>query len=560
MKNESLQNNLLYREQFEHDACGIGTVVSINGTASRRIVDSALQIVEKLEHRAGKDAAGETGDGVGIIVATPHQFFKKAAADCGIALGDARSYGVGMLFLPQNDLHRAQAKKMLEIITAKEGLKFLGWRTVPTDPGTLGQKAIDKMPYIEQCFIEKPEDCATGIEFDRKLYVIRRVFEQSNDNSYVCSLSSRTIVYKGMFLVHQLRSFYQDLQSEEFISTIAMVHSRFSTNTNPSWERAHPNRFIVHNGEINTIRGNADRMLARGETMDSPFLNENYEKILPVVDISGSDSAMLDNTLEFLVMNGMELPLAMMICVPEPWKSDDTMSRAKKDMYHYYSTMMEPWDGPAALLFTDGDQVGACLDRNGLRPSRYYITDDDLLILSSEVGVLPLEDKHIVKKSRLQPGKMLLIDTVKGRIVSDDELKEYYANRHPYGEWLDMHLKTLHGLPIPNKKVEESTQEVRDRLYKAFGYSYEDINTSIIPMAKNGSEPIAAMGIDIPLAVLSEKHQLLFSYFKQLFAQVTNPPIDAIREEIITDTQVYVGSDGNLLEDKEDNCQVLEIQ
>lgn len=560
MKNESMQNNLLYREQFEHDACGIGTVVSINGTASRRIVDSALQIVEKLEHRAGKDAAGETGDGVGIIVATPHAFFKNAAAACGIALGDARTYGIGMLFLPQNDLRRAQAKKMLEIISAKEGLKFLGWRTVPTDPGTLGQKAIDKMPHIEQCFIEKPEDCETGIDFDRKLYVIRRVFEQSNDNSYVCSLSSRTIVYKGMFLVHQLRSFYKDLQSEDFVSTIAMVHSRFSTNTNPSWERAHPNRFIVHNGEINTIRGNADRMLARGETMDSPFLNENYEKILPVVDIEGSDSAMLDNTLEFLVMNGMELPLAMMICVPEPWKSDDTMSRAKKDMYHYYSTMMEPWDGPAALLFTDGDQVGACLDRNGLRPSRYYITDDDLLILSSEVGVLPLEDKHIVKKSRLQPGKMLLIDTVKGRIISDDELKESYAGRHPYGEWLDMHLKTLHELPIPNKKVEESSQEVRDRLYKAFGYSYEDINTSIIPMAKNASEPIAAMGIDIPLAVLSEKHQLLFSYFKQLFAQVTNPPIDAIREAVITDTQVYVGSDGNLLEDKEDNCQVLEIQ
>lgn len=559
MKNETLQNNLLYSEQFEHDACGIGTVVSIKGEASRRIVDSALKIVEKLEHRAGKDAAGETGDGVGIIVATPHEFFKAKAAECGIELGDAREYGIGMLFLPQDKLRRAQAKKMLEIITAKEGLKFLGWRKVPTCPETLGQKAIDKMPYIEQCFIEKPADCAKGIDFDRRLYVIRRVFEQSNDNTYVCSLSSRTIVYKGMFLVQQLRSFYRDLQEEDFVSTIAMVHSRFSTNTNPSWERAHPNRFIVHNGEINTIRGNADRMLARGETMESPFLNENYEKILPVVDTAGSDSAMLDNTLEFLVMNGMDLPLAMMICVPEPWKSDDTMSREKKDMYHYYSTMMEPWDGPAAVLFTDGDQVGACLDRNGLRPSRYYVTDDDLLILSSEVGVLPLDDRHIVKKSRLQPGKMLLIDTREGRIISDDECKERYAHRHPYGEWLDLYLKTLHELPIPNKKVEESTQEVRDRLYKVFGYTYEDINTSILPMAKNGSEPIAAMGIDIPLAVLSEKHQLLFSYFKQLFAQVTNPPIDAIREKVITDTQVYVGSDGNLLEDKGDNCQVLEI-
>ncbi|MBQ2016829.1 MAG: glutamate synthase subunit alpha, partial [Clostridia bacterium] len=308
MKNETLQNNLLYSEQFEHDACGIGTVVSIKGEASRRIVDSALKIVEKLEHRAGKDAAGETGDGVGIIVATPHEFFKAKAAECGIELGDAREYGIGMLFLPQDKLRRAQAKKMLEIITAKEGLRFLGWRVVPTCPETLGQNAIDKMPYIEQCFIEKPADCAKGIDFDRRLYVVRRVFEQSNDNTYVCSLSSRTIVYKGMFLVQQLRSFYRDLQEEDFVSSIAMVHSRFSTNTNPSWERAHPNRFIVHNGEINTIRGNADRMLARGETMESPFLNENYEKILPVVDTAGSDSAMLDNTLEFLVMNGMDLP------------------------------------------------------------------------------------------------------------------------------------------------------------------------------------------------------------------------------------------------------------
>ena len=381
MKNETLQNNLLYREHFEHDACGIGTVVSIKGVASRRIVDSALQIVEKLEHRAGKDAAGETGDGVGIIVATPHAFFKEKATECGITLGDEREYGIGMLFLPQDKLRRAQAKKMLEIITAKEGLKFLGWRKVPTCPETLGQKAIDKMPFIEQCFIEKPEDCETGIDFDRKLYVVRRVFEQSNDNTYVCSLSSRTIVYKGMFLVHQLRSFYKDLQEEDFVSHIAMVHSRFSTNTNPSWERAHPNRFIVHNGEINTIRGNADRMLARGETMESPFLSENYEKILPVVDTAGSDSAMLDNTLEFLMMNGIELPQAVMMTVPEPWANDKKMSQAKQDFYLYYATMMEAWDGPAAIVFSDGDSVGAVLDRNGLRPCRWYTTDDDYLIL-----------------------------------------------------------------------------------------------------------------------------------------------------------------------------------
>ncbi len=550
----------LYSPQFEHDACGIGTVVSIKGVASRKIVDDALKIVEKLEHRAGKDAKGETGDGVGILVSMPHEFMKNAAAEVGIELGDPRTYGVGMFFLPQENLKRAQVKRMFEIITEKEGLQFLGWRPVPICPEILGEKALAKMPCIEQCFIRKPEDVPAGIDFDRRLYVVRREFEQSNESTYVASLSSRTIVYKGMFLVGQLRNFYQDLQQEEFTSAIAMVHSRFSTNTNPSWRRAHPNRFILHNGEINTIRGNADRMNAREETMETEFLNQYSDKILPVINGYGSDSAMLDNSIEFLVMNGMDLPLAMMLCIPEPWVSDDTMSREKKDLYHYYSTMMEPWDGPASILFTDGDQVGAILDRNGLRPSRYYITDDDMLVLASEVGVLDVDEKHIVKKSRLQPGKMLLIDTRKGELIDDDELKEYYANRNPYGEWLDMHLEKLKDLPIPNKKVESYTQEERDRLYKAFGYNYEEVFQNIIPMAMNGSEPIQAMGMDIPLAVLSDKHQLLFNYFKQLFAQVTNPPIDAIREEIVTDTRVYIGSDGNLLQDAPENCNVLEIK
>ncbi len=550
----------LYNPQFEHDACGIGTVVNIKGVASREIVDDALKIVEKLEHRAGKDAKGETGDGVGIIVAMPHEFMKDAAKEAGIQLGGPRTYGVGMFFLPQEKLKRAQVKRMFEIIVEKEGLDFLGWREVPICPDILGEKALAKMPCIEQCFIQKPEDVEPGIDFDRMLYVARREFEQSNDSTYVASLSSRTIVYKGMFLVGQLRKFYKDLQSDNFKSAIAMVHSRFSTNTNPSWQRAHPNRFILHNGEINTIRGNVDRMNAREETMDTEFLNKYSDKILPAINGYGSDSAMLDNTIEFLVMNGMELPLAMMLCIPEPWISDNTMSREKKDLYHYYSTMMEPWDGPASILFTDGDQVGAILDRNGLRPSRYYITNDDKLILASEVGVLDIDEKKIVKKSRLQPGKMLLIDTKAGRLIDDNELKEYFANRNPYGEWLDMYLEKLENLPIPNKKVESYTQEERDRLYKAFGYSYEDVFHSILPMAENGTEPIGAMGVDIPLAVLSDKHQLLFNYFKQLFAQVTNPPIDAIREKIVTDTHVYIGSDGNLLKDAPENCNVLEIE
>ena len=549
----------LYRQQFEHDACGIGAVVNVDGIKSHRVVDNALSIVEKLEHRAGKDASGETGDGVGILVQISHKFFSAAANKLGINIGGEREYGVGMFFFPQDTLKRNQAKKMLEVIAAKEGVEFLGWREVPIDSTTLGKKALDCMPHIMQCFLKKPADIKKGLDFDRKLYIIRRVFEQSNDNTYVVSLSSRTIVYKGMFLVGQLRRFYLDLLDSSFESAIALVHSRFSTNTTPSWERAHPNRFILHNGEINTIRGNVDRMLAREETMESTLMKDDMDKVLPVVNASGSDSAMLDNTLEFLVMNGMELPLAVMVTIPEPWRNSKTITRAKRDFYHYYSTMMEPWDGPAAILFSDGDTVGAVLDRNGLRPSRYYITDDNMLILSSEVGVLDIPAEHIVKKSRLEPGKMLLVDTANKRIISDEECKKYYATRKPYGEWLDQNLVRLDELKMPNCRIERYDQQTRDRLYKAFGYTYEDIKDAIIPMAKNGAEATAAMGTDIPLAMLSEKHQPLFNYFKQLFAQVTNPPIDAIREEVVTDTSVYVGSDGNLLEEKASNCVVLEI-
>ena len=389
--------------------------------------------------------------------------------------------------------------------------------------------------------------------------MVRRVFEQSNDNSYVVSLSSRTIVYKGMFLVGQLRTFFRDLQDADYESAIAIVHSRFSTNTNPSWERAHPNRFIVHNGEINTIRGNADKMLAREETMFSEHFKGELHKVLPVVNTSGSDSAMLDNTLEFMVMSGMDLPLAVMITIPEPWANNKTMSQSKKDFYQYHATMMEPWDGPASILFSDGDVVGAVLDRNGLRPSRYYITDDGYLILSSEVGVLDIDPTRIVLKERLHPGKMLLVDTVKGRVIDDDELKESYAKKQPYGEWLDRYLVNLSDLKIPNKRVEEYSDEERAKLQKAFGYTYEEYRTSILNMAKNGAEGIASMGIDTPLAVLSECHVPLFNYFKQLFAQVTNPPIDAIREEVVTSTTIYIGEDGNLLQEEAKNCQVLKI-
>ena len=464
-----------------------------------------------------------------------------------------------MFFFPQDTLRRNQAKKMFEVIVAKEGMEFLGWRKVPVCPEVLGQKALSKMPNIQQAFVKRPGDAARGLEFDRRLYVARRVFEQSNDNTYVPSLSSRTVVYKGMFLVGELRKFYLDLQSRDYHSAIACVHSRFSTNTNPSWERAHPNRLILHNGEINTIRGNADRMLAREETMSNPVIDDALDKIYPVVNGAGSDSAMLDNTLEFLVMSGMDLPLAVMVTIPEPWTKDGSISRAKRDLYQYYAIMMEPWDGPASILFSDGDAMGAVLDRNGLRPSRYYITDDGKLILSSEVGALDLDPRKIVKKSRLEPGKMLLVDTVQGRIIDDAELKETYAARQPYGEWLDRGLIRLKDLPVPNKKVPGYSQEELTRLEKAFGYTYEDVKNTILPMARTGAEPTAAMGVDIPLAVLSDHEQPLFNYFKQLFAQVTNPPIDAIREEVVTDTTVYLGNDGNLLEERADNAHALQV-
>ena len=558
-RNQECPRPGMYDPSFEHDNCGIGAVVNIKGVKSHKTVEDALSIVENLEHRAGKDAEGKTGDGVGIMVQISHKFFSKECAKLGIELGGEREYGIGMFFLPQDELKRNQAKKMFEIIVEKEGMNFLGWREVTTNPKVLGSKALEKMPSIMQAFIQKPEDVEKGLDFDRKLYIARRVFEQSIEDTYVVSCSSRTLIYKGMFLVGQLRSFFLDLQSQDYESAIALVHSRFSTNTMPSWERAHPYRFLVHNGEINTIKGNADKMLAREETVESEHLKGEFHKILPVISASGSDSAMLDNTLEFLVMSGMDLALAVMILIPEPWLNNRTMSQKKKDFYQYYATMMEPWDGPASILFTDGDVMGAVLDRNGLRPSRYYVTTDDQLILSSEVGVLDIDPSRIVEKERLHPGKMLLVDTKQGRIIDDDELKESYANRQPYGEWLDHNLVNLSELKIPNQRVEEYAPEERAKLQKAFGYNYEDVRNSIMSMAANGSEATSAMGIDVPLAVLSEHHQPLFNYFKQLFAQVTNPPIDAIREKIVTSTTIYVGKAGNLLEAKQENCCVMRI-
>ena len=536
--------------EIEHDACGIGTVVQIDGKQSYDVLDKALHIVEKLEHRAGKDASGKVGDGVGILLQISDDFFRKTLKKDNIKLPE--HYGVGMFFLPRNKLLLNQHKKMFEKLVEQEGCTFITWRKVPCDESILGQKAKDCMPSIYQAFVQGDTD------LEQKLYVIRREFEKSCKETYVASLSSRTIVYKGMFLVSQLRKFYLDLQDENYMSAIAIVHSRFSTNTTPSWQRAHPNRYIAHNGEINTIRANVNKMLAREESMHSKFLDENSSKILPIINTSGSDSAMLDNALEFLVMNGMPLEKAVMILIPEPWKHQ-TMDQKKKDFYHYYATMMEPWDGPAAILFSDGQKVGAVLDRNGLRPSRYYLTSDNMLILSSEVGVLDIDEKKIVKKSRLEPGKMLLVDTKKKKLIEDYDLKNEYASSNPYGEWLDNHLLYLKDLPAPDKKTHIHSQHERDILYKVFGYTYEDVKDIILPMARVKLEPTSAMGTDIPLAIYSQNHLSLFHYFKQLFAQVTNPPIDSLREEVVTDTTIYIGSDGNLLQDKSDNCTVLEV-
>jgi len=555
-KSEDRQRSTGYRE-IVHDSCGIGAVVNIKGAKSHDTVEKAITIVEHLDHRAGKDAEEKTGDGVGILLQISHLFFSKKMQKLGIDLGDEGNYGIGMFFFPQAAEARERAKKLFEIIAEKEGLKFMGWRVVETEPSVLGRRALEKMPYIMQAFVKRPHECEKGIGFDRKLYIVRRVFEHSNEDTYIVSLSSRTIVYKGMFLVDQLGKFFSDLRDPNYKSALAIVHSRFSTNTNPSWERAHPYRYLVHNGEINTIHGNVDKMQAREETMESGMLSGQLQKILPAIEESGSDSAMLDNALEFLMMSGMELPLAVMVTVPEPWMNNRSMDRKIRDFYQYYATMMEPWDGPASIVFSDGDIVGASLDRNGLRPSRYYIMDDDTLILASEVGALDVDQSKVVKKGRVMPGKMLLVDTKAGSFVDDHELKMRYASENPYGEWLDSRLITLGDLRIPNERIPRYEGDELRRVQEAFGYN--DCKMSILNMAREGAESIGAMGTDTPLAVLSENHQPLFNYFKQRFAQVTNPPIDAIREKVVTATMTYMGRDGNLLEASEENCSVLRL-
>ncbi|MCR4875797.1 MAG: glutamate synthase large subunit [Clostridiales bacterium] len=547
----------LYHEELEHDSCGVGAVVDLNAKATHRTVDQALCIVERLAHRAGSDALGTTGDGVGIMTRLPHTLFAAWAREEGIALGDPGDYGVGMFFLPEDEVGAQNTAEIFEQLAKSEGIPVLGWRDVPCHPAQLGAGARRTMPRIRQCFLKRPKETAAGQDFDRQLYILRRVFEHQNTEAYVCSLSGRTIVYKGMMLVSQLRSFYDDLQDVRYTSSMAMVHSRFSTNTFPSWSKAHPQRMLLHNGEINTIRGNHDRMKAREETMRSGAGGDELHRVLPVVDEGGSDSQMLDNTLEFLAMNGFPLPLAGMILLPEPWQGQKEET-PWRDLYRYYATMMEPWDGPAAILYSDGDTVCASLDRNGLRPLRCALTDDRRLILSSEAGVLFEENAHILRRWKLKAGDVLEADLRSGRLTESGELKTRFAGEYPYSEWMK-NLVRLEDLPRCATPADDLPDGTREKLCRAFHYTWEDVQDVVRPMALNGSEPIVSMGADIPAAALSKTHPSLYDYFRQRFAQVTNPPIDALREEVKTDCSIYVGDDGNLLSREAENSSVLEL-
>ena len=556
----------LYDPQHEKDACGFGFVVDIQGRASHDIVEKALTVLVGLEHRGAVGAEKNTGDGAGILLQVPHAFLRERCGRLGFALPGAGHYGVGMVFLPPSAEGRAACERIFEETVRAEGQFVLGWRDVPTDDATLGPSAQASQPVIRQVFVGRGEGVPAVAAFERKLYVIRRLVEKRVSRSaipgrthfYVPSLSHKTIVYKGMLNAPQLREFYPDLQDPAMTSALGMVHSRFSTNTFPSWSRAHPYRYISHNGEINTLRGNINWMHARQSMMRSGLFGEDLQKILTVVDTDGSDSGMFDNVLELLTLAGRELPHAMMMMVPEPWSRHETMSAEKKAFYEFHSCLMEPWDGPASIAFTDGVRIGATLDRNGLRPSRYYVTKDDLVVMASEVGVLDLPPEQVVKKGRLQPGRMFLVDTAQKRIVSDDELKERIAREKPYGEWLEEYCVRLDQLPKPPRVIEPDHETVLRR-QEVFGYTSEDVKILITPMATDGTEPIGSMGTDTPLAVLSEKPQLLFGYFKQLFAQVTNPPVDAIREEIIMAVETAVGPEGNLLEPGPESARQLSL-
>ena len=558
----------LYDPQFEHEACGVGFVVNIKGKKSHTIIEQSLRVLLNLNHRGACGCEVNTGDGAGILLQTPHAFFKEAIKSSGFALPSPGEYGVGMVFLPHDAAQRAECEKIFTAIVAEEGQRVLGWRSIPTNNVSLGATAKAAEPFMRQAFIARNAKLADDLAFERKLYVIRKRAENAirysgkvkgGEYFYLSSLSYKTVCYKGMLLTTQLGEYYPDLSHPAMESALALIHSRFSTNTFPSWNRAHPYRYLAHNGEINTLRGNINWMHAAQSNFQSELFGDDIKKILPVINTDGSDSAMFDNCLELLVMAGRELPHAVMMMIPEPWENHESMSPEKRAFYEYHSCLMEPWDGPASIAFTDGKVIGACLDRNGLRPSRYYVTKDDLVIMASEVGVLEVPPERVLQKGRLQPGRMFLVDTELGRIVADEELKNKFAKAHPYQQWLAEHHVLLKDLSDPGLPSEPGHQTVIER-QQAFGYTFEDLRFIIGPMANDGVQPLGSMGTDTPLAVLSNKPQLLYNYFKQLFAQVTNPPIDPIREEIITSTETMVGARGSLLNPRPEGCALIKLE
>jgi len=546
----------LYDPQFEHDACGLGFVVNMKGRKSHQMVSDALKILVNLDHRGACGCEANTGDGAGILIQIPHDFFTAEAARFGFKLPGVGHYGVGQTFLPKNPAERETVKAELAKIISAEGQVLLGWRDVPTNNASLGKGALSAEPFMAQVFVGRGAAIKDEAAFERKLYAIRKVAEQTIRYGnkiaggkwfYVSSLSARTLTYKGMLMSEQVEKYYDDLRNPAVTTAIALVHSRFSTNTFPSWDRAHPNRYIAHNGEINTLRGNVNWMKARQALFTSKIFGDDLKKIIPVINTDGSDSAQFDNCVELLTLAGRELPHAMMMMIPEPWENHESMDAERKAFYEFHSCLMEPWDGPASMAFTDGKFIGACLDRNGLRPSRYYVTKDDVVIMASEAGVLPVEPERIAVKGRLQPGKMFLVDLEQGRIIADEELKKKYSSALPYGKWLEENHVLLKNLPEPPHTHEDDHATILQR-QQAFGYTFEDLRFIVGPMAQTGVQPLGSMGTDTPLAVLSNKPQLIYNYFKQLFAQVTNPPIDPIREEIITSTEIMVGGEGNMLE------------
>ncbi|MGB4863229.1 MAG: glutamate synthase central domain-containing protein, partial [Tepidiformaceae bacterium] len=556
----------LYRPEMEHDSCGVGFIVHLKGNRSHQIISDGLSALEHLNHRGASGSEPNTGDGAGILIQTPHEFFRRECAQLGIRLPEAGQYGAGLFFGSRDPKARAQAMALFSAIVEEEGQHLLGWRDVPTNNASLGQTALDAEPAIQQVFVARGAGLETNDDFERCLYVIRKRFEKAIDRwgirdserFYFASLSSRTFVYKGMLTAVQLRDYFPELSDKHLISAMAMFHSRFSTNTFPSWELAHPYRMVAHNGEINTLRGNRNWMAAREALMASPHFPDIH-KIFPVLNEHGSDTASLDEALELLVLGGRPLAHAMMMLIPEAWQGHESMSAQKKAFYEFHSCLMEPWDGPASVAFTDGKDIGAVLDRNGLRPSRYYVTSDDTVIMASEVGVLPIDPAKIIHKGRLEPGKMFLVSLEEGRIIADEELKNRLAAELPYGEWLQRNLVPIDSIPeaATPAALDEATllqQQI------AFGFSIEDMKYILGPMAKNSEESIGSMGTDTPLAVLSTRPQPLYNYFQQLFAQVTNPPLDAIREELVTSVKTVIGAEGNLLGAEPEDCHLISLE